>query len=90
LKTTIPVVPGADVPYMPVGTTPSSSTIQAKKKAIEDAVSDPYNPATRFAQYFPPQPPAYEPPMFTPNNYPVPPLNTCLPPQVFQGSTKKK
>ena len=88
-QVSIPIVPGADVPYVPIQNTPASVTLNALKNSLLTTVSDPYNPATRFSQYFPPQPPGYDPPVPLPNNYPREPMNLCGPNRVFTGSTKK-
>jgi hypothetical protein len=39
---------------VPVQTTPASQTTQALARATLLQQSDPYNPATRFSQYYPP------------------------------------
>ena len=81
------VSPGTSYPVMNVGTTPASQTIQQQKQILANIVSDPYNPETRFAQYFPAPPLPYEPPTRMPNNDPKPSTRTCQPIQHFQGSS---
>ena len=48
---------GGDVPLIVVGTTPASATTIQRQTASLYVGNDPYNPATRFSQYFPKQPP---------------------------------
>jgi hypothetical protein len=48
---------GGDVPLITVGNTPASLTTIQRQTTVLYAENDPYNPATRFSQYFPKQPP---------------------------------
>jgi hypothetical protein len=68
---------GGDVPLMVVGTTPASLTTIQRQTATLYVGNDPYNPATRFTQYFPKQPPGI--PCF-PKTY-VPPFGDLNYPQ---------
>jgi hypothetical protein len=81
------VTPGAPMPLVNVTSTPASATIQKQKQIIANNVSDPYNPDTRFAQYFPAPPLPYVCPVRLPSNEPPASLQTCQPIRRFQGST---
>jgi hypothetical protein len=74
-----PVLPGGyNVPLMVVETIPASLTlIQRQTLSIYNA-NDPYNPATRFSQYFPPAPVPYVCPPTQPNNSPQAPIVPCI------------
>lgn len=82
----VPVIPGAPLPVATVGTVPASLTTQQQTQALLLVQSDPYNPTTRFAQYFPTPPLPYCPPARLPTNEPPAPLFPCVPTQRFQGS----
>ena len=82
----VPVIPGGPLPFATVGTVPASLTTQQQTQALQLVNSDPYNPATRFAQYFPTPPLPYCPPPRLPTNEPPAPLFPCVPTQRFQGS----
>lgn len=88
-RVNIPVIPGSVVPSVNVGTIPASATVANKSKIILSQESNPYNPDTRFRQYFPTPPIPYQCPERIPNNYPKPSTIPCLPIQRFQGSSKK-
>jgi len=81
------VATGTPMPLVVVASTPASATIQKQKQIIANNVSDPYNPATRFAQYFPAPSLPYEPPVRLPSNEPPASLQTCQPIRRFQGSS---
>ena len=81
------VSPGAPYPLVPIGTTPASKTMQQQKQILANDVSNPYNPETRFAQYFPAPPIPYCPPTRVPNNDPKPSTRECVPIRLFQGSS---
>jgi hypothetical protein len=83
----VPVIPGSPLPVATVGTTPASLTTQQQTQLIMLTESDPYNPANRFAQYFPSPPIPYICPVRLPSNEPAAPLVPCVPNQRFQGST---
>lgn len=85
----VPVVPGGDVPYVDVKTVSASATVQSIKQSLLATQQDPYNPQTRFSQYFPPTPPGCVTPVRIPNNIPLPPETPCIETRPFQGSTKK-
>jgi len=81
------VTPGMPIPIVDVTSTPASATLQKQKQSLNNLVSDPYNPTTRFSQYFPAPPLPYEPPVRLPSNEPPASLQTCQPIRRFQGST---
>jgi hypothetical protein len=83
----VPTIPGAPLPYVTVGTVPASVSVAAKGAAAAAAASNPYNPDTRFSQYFPPAPIPYCPPARSPNTDPRPSVNQCMPIQRFTGVT---
>jgi len=64
---------------VPVQTTPASATTAALSRVVQQQASDPYNPATRFAQYFPAEPLPYIEPrtMRVPTNEPIPSMVPC-------------
>lgn len=82
----VPVVPGSSIPVMPVMSIPASVTIQQKAADAVFNESNPYDPATRFSQYFPAPPLPYVCPERIPTNEPKPSTAPCLPIQRFQGS----
>jgi hypothetical protein len=81
----LPVRPGAPPPYVQAGSTPASLTTQIRATEASLTNQDPYNPATRFNQYFPPAPRPYVCPERIPNNLPIGPM-PCVPPQRYEGS----
>jgi hypothetical protein len=82
----VPVAPAAPMPYVPVGTTPASLTTQQRVVDTNSQAYNPYNPSTRFSQYFPPAPIPYICPMRIPNNDPKPSTRDCIPITRFHGS----
>lgn len=82
-KIRVPTTTGT-LPIVQVGTTLASVTTQYKATQVLNNASDPYDPATRFAQYFPPQPPVPPCPERIPN--PAPPDRPCVPNMRFHGS----
>jgi hypothetical protein len=85
VRVQVPVAAAAPPPYVDVGTTPASVTIQQNQTNVLAASSNPYDPSTRFAQYFPPAPLPYVCPERIPNNLPLPP-DRCVPVTRFSGS----
>lgn len=85
-KIEIPVPAGSPAPIVTVQTVPASVTLRQRVATILDNESNPYNPATRFAAYFPPAPIPYECPERIPNNLPKPSTADCVPIRRFQGS----
>jgi hypothetical protein len=81
----VPVTPGGPVPYVQVGTVPARITTQQTASAVLGVGYDPYNPATRFRQYFPPAPLPYICPERIPNNLPIP-TSVCVPVTRYEGS----
>ena len=73
------------MPYVEVGTTPAHLTTQQYATAAVANNFDPYNPATRFSQYFPPTPRPYICPERIPNNLPIP-RSVCVPVTRYEGS----
>jgi hypothetical protein len=74
------------IPYIPTTTTPASVTTSQLRANIQLSESNPYDPATRFRQYFPPAPLPYICPERIPNNEPKASTRPCLPIQRFHGS----
>ena len=74
-----------NIPYVDVIATPASGTTQSIQTAVLFAGNNPYNPATRFTQYFPRLPPPPPCPVAVPNPGYVPP---CVPPTMFRGSVE--
>jgi hypothetical protein len=85
-KSLIPVTPGSPMPQVNVGTVPASTTSRQRGEATN--TSDPYDPATRFAVYFPTPPIPYQCPERLPSLDPKPSTRPCLPPRLFHGSVK--
>lgn len=85
-KITVPVAKGAPLPIVEVGTIPQSVLIQQKAAEVMLTNSNPYNPATRFAEYFPPAPIPYVCPERIPNNFPQPSTRPCIDVTNFRGS----
>jgi hypothetical protein len=77
-KIRVPVYPGNTAPVVPVQTQPASLTTQQRALAVAAVESDPYNPATRFAAYFPAPPIPYICPERIPNNEPLPSSRPCV------------
>ena len=75
---------------VPVQTTPASSTTAAAARAVQQQESDPYNPATRFSQYFPAEPLPYIEPrtMRVPSNEPLPPVVVCVPNNRYESTAE--
>jgi len=87
-KVIVPVAPGNPPPVVNVVNTPASVTSAQRVTEILTKESDPYNPETRFAAYFPPAPMPYICPERIPNNAPKPSTADCLPIRRFQGSAQ--
>ena len=74
----VTILPGGyDTPVMVVGNTPASLTTIQRQTASLYAGNDPYNPATRFTQYFPKLPPGIPCIPTQPNNSPQAPIVPC-------------
>jgi hypothetical protein len=86
VKISVPSNPGTAPVPVPVSIAPASLTTQMKSADVLLAAQDPYNPATRFSQYFPPQPPGVECPERLPNRDPKPSTRDCVPVSRFHGS----
>lgn len=87
-KVNVPVPAGASLPVVTVLNTPASVTSAQRVTEILARESDPYNPQTRFAAYFPPAPLPYICPERIPNNDPKPSTADCIPIRRFQGSAQ--
>jgi hypothetical protein len=87
-KVTVPVPIGSSPPVVTVSNTPASITSAQRVTEILSKQSDPYNPQTRFAAYFPPAPLPYICPERIPNNYSKPSTADCQPIRRFQGSAQ--
>ena len=74
-----------NIPYVDVIAASASGTTQSIQTAVLFAGNNPYNPATRFTQYFPRLPPPPPCPVAVPNPGYVPP---CVPPTMFRGSVE--
>ena len=88
-KLYVPMIPGGQLPVVDVVTNSASVTVKQTASIILSKESDPYNPDTRFAKYFPAPPLPYQCPARLPNNDPLPSTRGCIDIQRFQGSTKK-
>ena len=75
-----------NVPYIDVVAAPASGTTLSIQNAVLFAANDPYNPATRFAQYFPRLPPPPPCPIPVPNPGAI--IGPCSPPLMFRGSVE--
>lgn len=88
-KLIVPVLPGGNQPsVVTVQNTPASVRLEQKKSELLANRSNPYNPETRFAVYFPPAPRPYICPERIPNNDTKPSTADCLPIRRFQGSAE--
>jgi hypothetical protein len=87
-KVIVPVPDGSPPPVVTVLNTPASVTSAQRVTEILTRESDPYNPKTRFAAYFPPAPLPYICPERIPNNDPKPSTADCIPIRRFQGSAQ--
>lgn len=85
VRVEVPVPASAPMPYVVVGTVPARITTQQAATATIASGYDPYNPATRFRQYFPPAPLPYVCPERIPNNLPIP-TSPCIPVTRYEGS----
>jgi hypothetical protein len=75
-----------NIPYIDVIAASASGTTQSIQNAVLFCANNPYNPATRFAQYFPRQPPP-PPCIISPPN-PGAIIGPCSPPLMFRGSVE--
>jgi len=85
----VAVPPAGPLPVVEVGTVPASLTTQQAATATLFDATNPYNPATRFAQYFPPPPVPAPCPFRMPNNDPKPSTRDCIPIRRFMGSAQE-
>ena len=86
-KLNVTVIPGTPPPYAVVQSVPASVTTRNNALTTVALSVDPYNPATRFSQYFPP-PPIPAPCPVRPQVIQPPPLNiNCVPVTRFKGSS---
>ena len=86
-KRLVPVNSNTPIPCVAVGTTPASVTTRQQSLSVLSQSSDPYNPTTRFNQYFPPQPPPPPCPIRMPSNEPKISIPVCVPITRFKGSS---
>jgi hypothetical protein len=89
VRTLVPTTIGQPLPYVVVGNKPASSSTAARGYAAVTGNNFQYNPATRFAKYFPPAPLPYCPPVRIPTNEPKPSLVPCMPLVRFRGSAEQ-
>lgn len=87
-KISIPVPVGSPPPLVTVQNVPASVTSAQRVSEILTKESDPYNPNTRFAAYFPPAPLPYICPERIPNNLPKGSTTDCVPLRRYQGSAQ--
>lgn len=87
-KVNVPVPSGSPAPLVTVQNKPASRTVAQRVSELALNQSDPYNPETRFAAYFPPAPMPYICPERIPNNDTKPSTADCLPIRRFQGSAE--
>jgi hypothetical protein len=85
-KIQLPTTGLTAIPVVTVETVPVSTTLQQRATQIQKIASDPYDPVTRFARYFPPAPLPYLCPERIPSNLPLPPETPCILNTRFQGS----
>jgi hypothetical protein len=94
----VAVPPAGPLPVVEVGTVPASQTTKNAANVITTGSDtwDPYNPKTRFnqyftrfSQYFPPDPIPAPCPFRMPSNDPKPSTRECLPIQRFMGSAQE-
>jgi len=86
-QSTTPVTPGAPIPYISTSAPAASFTVTNRAAQVVAAANNPYNPNTRFSQYFPPAPIPYCPPVKYVIADTLPSVNTCRPIQRFTGVT---
>lgn len=86
-KRLVPVNSNTPIPFVDVGTTPASVTTRQQTLTALSQSSNPYNPTTRFNQYFPPQPPPAPCPIRMPSNEPKISIPVCVPVTRFKGSS---
>ena len=79
------LTPGSPIPYTSVGTVAASLTVRQRAAQVVSASTNPYNPATRFSQYFPPAPIPYCPPVRYVRADTLPSVNVCQPIRRFTG-----
>jgi hypothetical protein len=87
-KTKISVPVTSSPPVIVVKNVPASVTMEHRVRELETNISNPYDPETRFAAYFPPAPLPYICPERIPNNESKPSTADCLPIRRFQGSAQ--
>lgn len=89
-QSTIKNPTGTPLIVVQVGTTAASITTQERANNIINAANDPYNPATRFSQYFPPEPIPYVAPVCIriPNNEAKPSTTPCIPLQRYESTAE--
>jgi len=85
-KIQLPTAGLTAIPVITVDNVPVSTTLQQRATQIRKTASDPYDPVTRFARYFPPAPLPYVCPERLPSNLPLPPETPCILNTRFQGS----
>ena len=86
-KIQVPFIPGSPPPYATIQTVAASVTTRQNAITTIAESMNPYNPAMRFSQYFPPQPPPPPCPVRSPSNFTAPSVITCIPITRFKGSS---
>jgi hypothetical protein len=87
-KVSVPVPAGSSAPVVTVQNVPASATVAQRARESLERESNPYNPQTRFAAYFPPAPLPYICPERIPNNDSKGSTRECVPLSRFQGSAQ--
>jgi len=83
----VPVNTNTPPPYVDIRSTPASVTTRQQALTVLSQSSNPYDPSTRFNQYFPPQPPPPPCPVRIPSNEPKISIPVCVPVTRFKGSS---
>lgn len=84
-NTNIPLVVVNNTP-VDVGTTRASFTSQQRVTTVLNGALNPYDPNTRFNQYFPAPPIPLACPVRIPSNEPLPSIRPCVGVALFKGS----
>ena len=86
-KIQVPFIPGTPPAYAVIQSVPASLTTRQNAIATVAQGANPYNPATRFSQYFPPAPVPLPCPIRPQVVQPPPQPDNCDPITRFKGSS---
>ena len=86
-KIQVPFIPGQPPAYAVIQSVPASLTTRQNAIATVAQGANPYNPATRFSQYFPPAPVPLPCPVRPQPIQPPPQPDNCVPITRFKGSS---